>query len=128
MERNEFKNGGIMINMFYIGSVLTIVFVRILFRRYFPIFGVPCISNFKAIKRGNGVVLDSRDYNESNQESILGSIQIPYAYLARYYHEIPDRPIHLIVNNRLDRNLSIRFLRKKGFHIQSYSLTRCTCR
>jgi hypothetical protein len=128
MELNEFKNRGIMINMFYIGIALTIVFVRILFRRYFPIFGVPCISNFKAVKRGNEVILDSRDYNESNQESILGSIQIPYAYLARYHHEIPDGPIHLVVNNRLDRNLSIRFLRKKGFHIQSYSLTKCPCR
>lgn len=114
-----------MINMFYIGIGLTIVFVRILFRRYFPILSVPCISNFKDVKRGNGVILDSRDYNECSRESIPGSIQIPYAYLARYYHEIPNEPIHLIVTNTLDRNLSIRFLKKKGFHIQSYSLTRC---
>lgn len=117
-----------MINMFYIGIALMIVFARILFRRYFPILGVPCISHPRTVKYGNKVILDSRDYNESSQESIPESIQIPYAYLARYYHEIPDRPIHLIVNNTLDRNLSIRFLREKGFHIQSYSLTKCPCK
>ncbi|UNT71643.1 sulfurtransferase (plasmid) [Bacillus sp. N447-1] len=113
--------------MIYTGITLTIVFVRILFRRYFPIFGIPCISNPGNLNHHNGVMLDTRNYNDSSYDSVPGSIQIPYAYLARYYHEIPKEPIHLIVNNTLDRNLSIRFLREKGFEIKSYTLPQCTC-
>lgn len=117
-----------MISMFYTGIALTIIFSRMLFKRYFPIWGIPCISYFSDINYDNRVILDTRNYNESIHELVPESIQIPYAYLARYYHEIPDKPIHLIANNTLDRNLSIRFLRAKGFEIKSYSLIQCICK
>ena len=45
--------------------------------------------------------------------TILG-VCVYHAYLKQYYHEIPNKPLHLIVHNKVDRNLSIRFLRKKG--------------
>ncbi|MFD3449699.1 hypothetical protein ACFDTO_34565 [Microbacteriaceae bacterium 4G12] len=114
--------------MFYISIALIIVGVRLLFRRYFPILDVPCISNKNDVKDNHKIILDSRDYTESSHENIPGAIQIPYAYLARHYREIPKEPIHLIASNTVNRNLSIRFLKGKGFNIQSYSLTQCTCK
>lgn len=116
-----------MIYMIYTGITLTIIFIRILFRRHFPIFGIPSILNLSHLNHHNGVMLDTRNYNDNSYDRVPGSIQIPYAYLARYYHEIPKEPIHLIVNNTLDRNLSVRFLREKGFEIKRYTLPQGTC-
>ncbi|MEY8350079.1 sulfurtransferase [Bacillus cereus] len=109
--------------MFYIGILMVVILVGNVLKRYAPVLHVSCISINKVIKNEEIVVLDVRNYNESSYNNIPKVICIPYAYLKRYYHEIPDQPIHLIVRNKVERNLSTRFLRKKGFCIQSYSVS-----
>lgn len=73
------------------------------------------------------VILDLRDYNET---SILKNVamQIPYAYLRRYSSDIPDQPLHVVASNRMELNLGLRFLLKKGYHVSSFEIVGCSCR
>ncbi len=73
------------------------------------------------------VILDLRDYNEKGTLKNV-AMQIPYAYLRRYYSEIPNQPLHVIAGNRLDLNLGVRFLLRKGYHVNSFEILGCTCR
>lgn len=72
--------------------------------------------------------LDVRDYNVSYKNPIAGSTNIPIAYLKRYCDEVPDCEIHVVASNQLEKNFSVRFLRKQGFRVTGYSLTDCKCR
>jgi rhodanese-related sulfurtransferase len=98
-----------------------------LYRRYYPVSGVPCIDiTDERIK--NLVVLDIRDYNETTEPPIANSLHIPYAYLKRHFSNIPSKSIHIIANDEIEKNLGIRFLRRHGFEVQSYSIIQCPCR
>lgn len=101
---------------------LVIVFM---FLRYLPVLGVRCIQLFELDEK-DVIVVDVRDYNQAYKDS-FHSINIPVAYLNRYFHEIPDKQIHVVATNQLEKNISIRFLRKKGYHVKSYTLTDCQC-
>ena len=70
--------------------------------------------SLEQVRKIESVIVDVRNYTESDSDNNSRIMCIPYAYLKRYYHEIPNKPLHLIVHNKVDRNLSIRFLRKKG--------------
>lgn len=109
----------------YIITSLIIMFLSLwLYRRYFPIRGIVCKKN---VVGDYVVVLDIRDYNE--KRSLTGvSLQIPYAYLRRNFNEIPDEPLHVIATNRIDLNLGIRFLLKKGFRVSSFEILDCPCK
>lgn len=107
--------------MFYIVISLLVWMLGILVKRYIPVLNVAYIS-LEQVRKMESVVVDVRNYTESHSDNTSRIMCILYAYLKRYYHEIPNKPLHLIVHNKVDRNLSVRFLRKKGFHIQSYSI------
>jgi len=94
-----------------------------LYKRYVPVF---CMSYFDLSdisKSSDKVVLDIRDYNVAYNHQVNEAINIPVAYLNRFYNEIPYRPVHLICSNTLDKNVGTRILRKKGFKVVSYSLS-----
>lgn len=105
-----------------VGSLLCIVF----YKRYFPVLGIPC-EKFVQDKT-NTVVLDIRDYNiEANHNQ--SDMRIPYAYLRRHIREIPHyQKLHVIANDRLELNLGLRYLLKKGYQIVSYQISNCPCR
>ncbi|WP_449619866.1 hypothetical protein [Robertmurraya sp. Marseille-Q9965] len=111
--------------MAIIGLIAGLVIVFI-FLRNLPVFGVRCIHLFD-IDENDLTVLDVRDYNQAYKDSIHSTINIPVAYLNRYFHEIPGKQVHVLAANPLEKNISIRFLRKKGYHVKSYSLTDCQC-
>ncbi|MBM7693332.1 hypothetical protein JOC77_002772 [Peribacillus deserti] len=92
------------------------------YKRYYPVKHVPCIEKPVGLKHNNTMILDIRDYNEKGTNSGGDSMNIPYAYLNRYYGEIPSRQLHLIAS------LGMRFLRAKGFNVSSYMLTKCPCK
>lgn len=73
------------------------------------------------------ILIDLRDYNISTKNPISEAINIPIAYLKRYYRDIHAKKVHVIASDQLEKNMGIRFLRKKGFKISSYSLTNCNC-
>ncbi len=106
-------------------SLLLLIIIYIMYRRYFPVLGVKCRTttpNEHSIE-----VVDVRDYNQSYKSPIEGSVNIPIAYLPRYFHEISNKEIHVVASNDLDKNMSIRFFRKKGYNVMGYTLTDCKC-
>ncbi|MED0971746.1 sulfurtransferase [Bacillus paramycoides] len=108
--------------MFYIVIPIIALIMGNILKRYVPVLHVAHISIEQVRQSEDVIVIDVRDYTESHGNYTFKVMCIPYAYLKRYYYEIPNKPIHLIVHNKVDRNLSVRFLNKKGFCIQSYSV------
>ncbi|MDC3417691.1 sulfurtransferase [Aquibacillus salsiterrae] len=107
--------------------VLSIVFY-LMYLRYFPIKGVPCIDLGKTELLQPHVKVDIRDYNVSAKQKVNGSIEMPIAYIKRYHHEIPSKEIHLIAADKMEKNLGIRYLQNKGYRVVGYSLTNCKCK
>ncbi len=101
--------------------ILTTIIAINFYRRYFPVFGIHCF-NLKDNDLGKIKIIDLRDYNESDKNPINGALNMPIAYLKRNFKEIPKRELHLIVSSPLEKNIGIRFLRKKGFCVVGYSI------
>ncbi|MCA1031567.1 sulfurtransferase [Bacillus timonensis] len=113
--------------MIYI--ILLSVFIMIsvfLYKRYFPVTGVKCLELPTQLE-DNVVIVDLRDYQVGTKKPINGALHLPYAYLNRYYKEIPGENIHIVASDILERNLGFRFLISKGYNIRSYSLQNCEC-
>jgi rhodanese-related sulfurtransferase len=111
-----------------VAAIMLCVAIGIGFFRYLPVLGVHCTKTLDVEKENNLAIVDVRDYNQSYKDSISTSVNIPVAYLNRYFHEIPSKHIHVVASTPLEKNISIRFLRKKGYHVKSYTLTECDCR
>ena len=107
--------------------LFALIFINSIFKRYYPVKGIPCIDQYKQRQDSQIVILDIRDFNEAPQRSDEASLHIPYAYLRRYYKKIPDKNIHLIAQDPLELNLGLRFLARKGFKVVSYSISECPC-
>ncbi|MBE3570554.1 MAG: sulfurtransferase [Bacillales bacterium] len=109
--------------------ILFIIFICLkeLYKRYHPVKGIPCIDQMKLRQDGQITFLDIRDYNEVKKTDDHTSLNIPYAYLKRFYKDIPQKNIHLIAQDPMELNLGIRFLARKGFKVISYSLSNCPC-
>lgn len=97
------------------------------YKRYVTAKGVEhgCADELK----GNSdiLLLDVRAYNISYKDPIEGAFELPIAYFIRSYEEIPDRPIHIVASDEMEKNMAVRLLRKKGKNIISYSLTEEDC-
>lgn len=106
--------------LFLIFSTAIVIFI--LYRRYFPVFGVQC-NRLRDLDLDKINVIDVRDYNESYKNPIDGAINIPIAYLKRNYYEIPNRDLHVVVSSLVEKNMGIRFLRQKGFRVAGYTIT-----
>ncbi|GMG74853.1 MULTISPECIES: sulfurtransferase [Priestia] len=106
--------------MLYI-AVLLLAILFIAYRRYYPVKGIQCIRKSEAKELGRTIV-DIRHYHEVHDSK---GLVMPYAYLKRFYSEIPQGSVHLIAGDRVELNLGVRFLRKKGFEVRSYELAAC---
>lgn len=106
--------------------ILLILLVGLLFgiyQRYVPVYGVKLLDIEKETPREHVQLLDVRDYHLAAKYPVQGVFHLPYAYLKRHYGEIGSREIVLVVSDRLLLNLSVRFLRRKGFHIVGCYIT-----
>lgn len=92
------------------------------YKRYFPVLGIHCEDALK-VNLTNIEVIDVRDYNISYKDVIENSINIPVAYLERYCYEIPDKKVHIVASTRLEKNVAIRILRRKGFQVTGYTVS-----
>lgn len=107
--------------------VLLIMILSIpIYNRYFPIKSVPCIKN--GCKNQNATILDIRDYHISSKDHAEETLKIPFSYLRRYNTEISNHNIHLIASDRVELNLGLRFLLRKGFDVSSYEIMDCPCK
>ncbi|WP_394185651.1 rhodanese-like domain-containing protein [Metabacillus halosaccharovorans] len=93
-----------------------------LFLRSFPVFGLVDIEK-KKVETNNFYVIDLRDYNESYKDPLNIGMNIPIAYLKRYYNEIPNLELIVVASNCMERNIGVRILRKKGFKVVGYKMT-----
>ncbi len=96
------------------------------YKRYIPVRNIPCVS-LESLDRENTVVLDIRDYNVSDKNEVREAIKLPLAYINRNSKDIPSNRIYLVVSNHLEKNLGIRLLRKKGFHVVGFTFSDCNC-
>ena len=109
----------------YLILIVTFLLVCIiLYRRYFPVLGIPCKKS--GHDKASTVVLDIRDYNIDVNHN-QSDMRVPYAYLKRFIQEIPNEKLHVIANDRLELNLGIRYLSNKGYHVTSYQISSCPC-
>ncbi|HYK73955.1 MAG TPA: hypothetical protein VEV44_12665 [Pseudoneobacillus sp.] len=113
--------------MLVFNILLLTALLGFLYKRYVPVCGVQCMDLHSTIHEDTKI-LDVRDYNQSYKDSRKETIHIPIAYLKRYVKEIPNTKLHIIAANELEKNLSIRFLRGKGYQIIGYTLMECNCR
>lgn len=102
-----------------------ILFAVALYRRYYPVKHIPCLP-VEEVPDGL-LLLDLRDYNESNGSIFGQALHIPVAYLKRHVRHIPRKPLHIIAQDAIEKNVGIRLLRCYGYEVKSYSVTACDC-
>jgi len=108
-------------------SLAAILIVMAYFSRYIPTIGVRCVDS-NTCKQNDVHFVDVRDYNQSYKQPIKEATNIPTAYLRRFYKEIPNGKIVVIASDLIEKNLSVRFLKRKGFDVIGYSITNCKCK
>ncbi|MDQ0857364.1 hypothetical protein [Bacillus sp. V2I10] len=111
--------------IYFITSIIVLTFIFI-YNRYFPVRGIRC-SNMPEQELGKIDVVDLRDYNESYKDPIPGAMNIPIAYLNRYYMEIRHKNIHVIASDRVQINFGIRLLKQKGFQVTGCTIANKEC-
>ncbi|WP_142247912.1 rhodanese-like domain-containing protein [Alkalihalobacterium alkalinitrilicum] len=94
----------------------------LLYRRFVPVRGVKC-TNLIHINE-DIKILDIRDYNIASHQPITRAINIPFAYIKRYYHPFKGKKVVVISNDVVAKNLCIRFLKQKGVTVTGYYLCR----
>lgn len=97
------------------------------YKRYVTAKGVKHDCTDRLKENGDIFLLDVRAYNISYKDPIEGAFELPIAYFIRSYEEIPDRPIHIIASDEMEKNMAVRLLWKKGKQVISYSLTEENC-
>ncbi|MGP3562437.1 rhodanese [Geobacillus sp. BK01] len=96
-----------------------------LYRRYYPVRRIACLP-IEEVPDGL-LLLDLRDYNESNGSILDQALHIPVAYLKRHARHIPRKPLHIIARDDVEKNVGIRLLHRYGYEVNSYSIASCDC-
>ncbi|MDZ5713318.1 sulfurtransferase [Jeotgalibacillus haloalkalitolerans] len=91
-----------------------------IYKRYAPVNGVECVPEDQMNQ--SEVVVDLRPYNDSTVNRFSPFQHIPYAYLKRFYKELPKENIHVIASDHVDLKLGIRFLKSKGYMVNKMTL------
>ncbi|GIN94147.1 hypothetical protein J6TS1_00170 [Siminovitchia terrae] len=101
-----------------------IVVGMIFYKRYIPVFGIKSVEQEDI--SNTITIVDIRDFNESYKSPVPGALTIPVAYLKRNYQDIPSMDLYLVASSKLESNMGIRYLQKKGYHIRGYSIADST--
>ncbi|WNS74917.1 hypothetical protein RRV45_18850 [Bacillus sp. DTU_2020_1000418_1_SI_GHA_SEK_038] len=113
--------------MLFLYILILSIILGFMYIRYCPVGNVKCTKTVNHPIDSIEIV-DVRDYNQSYRDPIPGAINIPFAYMKRRYTDISGNDIHVIASDYLEKNMSIRFLRKRGYKIIGYTLTDCECK
>ncbi|AJD89973.1 hypothetical protein JMA_06560 [Jeotgalibacillus malaysiensis] len=90
------------------------------YKRYAPVNGVECVPEDQMNQ--SEIIVDLRPYNDSTVNRYSTFQHIPYAYLKRFYKELPKENIHIIASDQVDLKLGIRFLKRKGYQVSKMTL------
>ncbi|MGE8036950.1 rhodanese [Lysinibacillus sp. NPDC093692] len=98
-------------------SIFLLIIGRIIYKRHIPVRQIQeCLP--QELKVGMAIV-DVRDYNDSYKSPTPNALNLPIAYLVRHMHELPKRPLP---STQLEKNMSVRIIRKAGHEVKSYSV------
>ncbi|MEY9979313.1 rhodanese [Lysinibacillus sp. RC79] len=101
-------------------SICLLIIGRIIYKRHVPVRQIQeCLP--QELNVGMAIV-DVRDYNDSYKSPTPNALNLPIAYLVRHIHELPKKPLHIIASTQLEKNMSVRIIRKAGHEVKSYSL------
>jgi rhodanese-related sulfurtransferase len=107
--------------------LLTIIIIIIsfsIYQRYVPVNGVQCHPEIPPSAKAVSIeILDVREYNLSYSKPIPGALNLPIAYLKRHRHELSGKTIYLVASSKVEKNLSIRWLRRNGYSVSGFTLT-----
>ncbi|WP_237661618.1 rhodanese-like domain-containing protein [Sutcliffiella horikoshii] len=112
-----------MLLLFFVFTLAVSIY---LFKRYVPVLGVPCLKAIEHIKNDIKIV-DVRDFNYV-QGIFPNSINIPVAYLQRNYKELNGESVIVVASSHLEKNISIRFLMRKGIKVVGYEVVGRSCK
>ncbi|RIW34721.1 hypothetical protein D3H55_09425 [Bacillus salacetis] len=93
-----------------------------LYKRYIPVAGVKQYDAAPA-ETDSIQILDVRDYNQSSHNPIPQALNLPVAYMNRNWHELSGIRIHVVASTKLEKNMSIRILKRKGYEVAGFTLT-----
>ncbi|WP_456271038.1 hypothetical protein [Bacillus sp. AK031] len=102
--------------------IIVLSMIIALYKRYIPVTGVQCMKDFPTVT-DSIEILDVRDYNQSFNDPIPNAVNLPVAYIKRNWQELSGASIHVIASTQVEKNLSIRLLKRKGYRVSGYTLT-----
>lgn len=105
-------------------TVVMIVLVYDLYKRFFPVIGLEETDIQSFAENEESQIVDVRQFQLAHNEPVKGSLNMPLAYLTRHYRDIDGIKLYLVVSDKVERNISARFLKKQGFIIQGYQMKR----
>lgn len=103
------------------GILVITVLIYGLYRMYFPVIGVK-ETNIHSFIHSETCIVDVRQFQLAHNEPVKGSLNMPLAYLTRHFPDIDCNNVYLVVSDKVERNISVRFLKKQGFIIRGYQL------
>lgn len=106
--------------------IIILLSLLFLYKRYMPVWGISLLRELTNVINitEDVILLDTRDYITSSKDTRASAYCIPLAYLNRHYVDLPsNKKIVVVASDYIESNLSIRFLRKKGFQVSGYHLT-----
>ncbi|MBU8908722.1 hypothetical protein [Desertibacillus haloalkaliphilus] len=106
--------------MVLIGSIVIVILI-FLYNRYVPIMGLEHIE-LETIDQDRSTLLDVRDFSAAYHQPVEGAINIPLAYLKRYYRDVGAEDVYILSAETIDVNMSGRLLSKKGIRVKGYHL------
>ncbi|RFU64684.1 sulfurtransferase [Peribacillus glennii] len=107
--------------MYYPFLFILLILLVLIYRRYVPVPGVPSRVPEYSDSAQKVAIVDLRDYHISAKNPVGGAMPLPVAYLKREIGGITSKNVHLIVSDKLERNLGIRMMRENGFKVTAYT-------
>jgi len=94
------------------------------FKSFFPI-AAKCIKLDHVELNEETIIVDLRDYHLAAKAPIEGAFVLPFAYLKRYHNQFKGKKLYIVSPDTVIRNLSIRFLKGKGYLVLGYCILDC---
>lgn len=109
-----------------ISVALILIIVSVYFyNRYVPVLGVPCVKDLEL--SSPATIVDVRDYNYVD-EAVPVAVNIPVAYLQRNYQQFKEAKVIVLASSHLEKNISVRYLKKKGVEVIGYRVIGNNCK
>lgn len=107
-------------------TLLTVFVGNLLYTRYVPVRGVPCIK--KDQLSSQPMLVDLRDYSDSAKEVVVGAVALPIAYIKRHHKGLPEIGIVVIASDTVEKNIGVRLLRRYNHEVIGYAIINNPCK